>query len=53
MGMSCSSDEFCQRSDAIVEGPTGIRMLVDDILVQGATIDILLSRIRALLDKCK
>ena len=53
MGMSCSSGEFCRRSNAMVEELAGIRKLVDDTLVQGATIDILVSRIRALLDRCK
>ena len=34
MGLSCSSDEFCRRSDKVIEGLPGIRKLVDDILVQ-------------------
>ena len=34
MGLSCSSDKFCRRSDKIIEGLPGVRKLVDDILVQ-------------------
>ena len=33
MGLSCSSDEFCHRSDKVVEGLRGVRKLFDDILV--------------------
>ena len=53
MGMSCSSDEFCRRSDAIVEGLAGVRKLVDDILVQAPTLDMLVTRIKAVLERCK
>ena len=53
MGLSCSSDEFCRRSDEVMVGLPGCRKLVDDILVQAPTIDILLNRIRALLKRCK
>ena len=53
MGMSYSSDEFCRRSDAIMEGLEGVRKLVDDILIQGPIINILLRRIKALLERCR
>ena len=53
MGLSASSDEFCYRSDQIVQGLPGILKLVDDILVFAATEDELLSRIKLLLDRCR
>ena len=53
MGLSCSSDEFCRRSDRVVEGLPGIRKLVDDILVQAPELETLEKRITLLLEKCK
>ena len=34
MGLSCSSDEFCRRSDEVIRNLPGVRKLVDDILIQ-------------------
>ena len=45
MGLSCSSDEFCRRSDKIIEGLQGFVKLVDDILVQAPDIQTLQARI--------
>ena len=53
MGLSCSSDEFCRRSDKIVEGLQGVRKLVDDILVQAPDLKTLQDRIDKLLKRCK
>ena len=53
MGLSCSSDEFCRRSDKVIEGLPGIRKLVDDILVQAPDIDTLRNRIDQLLARCR
>ena len=53
MGLSCSSDEFCRRSDKIIEGLQGVRKLVDDILVQAPDIQTLQARINELLKRCK
>ena len=53
MGLSCSSDEFCRRSDTIVQGLPGVRKLVDDIIVQAPSIDVLIQRIKSVLDRCK
>ena len=53
MGLSCSSDEFCRRSDKIIEGLPGIRKLVDDILVQAPDLETLNIRIDSLLRRCK
>ena len=52
MGLSCSSDEFCRRSDKIIEGLPGIRKLVDDILVQAPDLETLNIRIDSLLQRC-
>ena len=53
MGMSCSTNEFCRRLAAIVEGLSGVRKLVNNILVQGPTMAVLEERIRGLLDRCR
>ena len=53
MGLSCSSDEFCRRSDKIIEGLPGVRKLVDDILVQAPDIKTLQSRIDQLIRRCR
>ena len=53
MGLSCSSDEFCRRSDKIIEGLPGIRKLVNDILVQAPDLMTLHDRIDKLLERCK
>ena len=53
MGLSCSSDEFCRRSDKIIEGLQGVRKLVDDILVQAPDIKTLKVRIDELLKRCR
>ena len=53
MGLSCSSDEFCRRSDKMVEGLQGVRKLVDDILVQAPDLKTLQDRINELLRRCK
>ena len=44
MSLSCSSDEFCRRSDKIVEGLPGVRKLVDDILMQAPDLTTLHDR---------
>ena len=53
MGLSCSSDEFCRRSDKIIEGLPGVGKLVDDILVQAPDLETLHKRIDQLLERCK
>ena len=53
MGLSASSDEFCRRSDEVIANLPGVRKLVDDILISAPTIDILTSRIQALLQRCR
>ena len=53
MGLSCSSDEFCRRSDKVIEGLPGVRKLVDDILVQAPDMNTLQKRIEGVIDRCK
>jgi transposase InsO family protein len=53
MGLSASGDEWCQRSDLALQGLEGCKKLVDDILVQAPTEEILHSRLRAVLDRCR
>ena len=53
MGLSCSSDEFCRRSDEVVRDLPGVRKLVDDILVQAPTMEALKDRISELLKRCR
>ena len=53
MRLSCSSDEFCRRSDKIIEGLQGVRKLVDDILIQVPNIKTLKVRIDELLKRCR
>ena len=52
MGLSASSDEWCRRSDQVIEGLEGVQKIVDDILVSAPTIETLNDRIRQVLDRC-
>ena len=53
MGLSCSSDEWNARSDEAIKGLPGVIKLVDDILVQGTSIQQLRERTLELLKKCR
>ena len=53
MGLCSSGDEFCQRSDEALAGIPGCIKLVDDILVQAATMEDLLKRLRAVFQRCR
>ena len=53
MGFCSSGDEFCRRSDEVIAGLVGVRKLVDDVLIQAPSIEVLVERIRALLERCK
>ena len=52
MGLSCSSDEWCARSDKALEGIGGCLKLVDDILVFDPDIETLQVRIKRVLQCC-
>ena len=53
MGLSCSGDWFCQRTDEALAGLDGVVKLVDDILVMGESEEELYTRIREVLDRCR
>lgn len=53
MGLSSSSDEFCYRTDRIIAGLPGVLKLIDDILVQAPSMDVLMTRVQALLERCR
>ena len=53
IGLSCSSDEFCRRSDQVIKGIQSVRKLVDDILIQAPDMPTLEKRIQHLLQCCK
>ena len=53
MGLSCSSDEFCRRSDEVIRDLPGVRKLVDDILIQAPSLEVLKNRISELLKRCR
>ena len=53
MGLNCSGDEFCRRSDAALEGATGVLKLVDDILVYADSIEQLKTRLNDVLQRCE
>ena len=52
MGLICSGDEFCERTDQALTGLIGILKLVDDILVFADTVLELEKRIEQLFKRC-
>ena len=52
MGLICSGDIFCERTDHALVGLVGILKLVDDILVFADTIPELEQRIEELFKRC-
>jgi hypothetical protein len=53
MGLSSSSDEWCQRSDAVINNIEGTKKIVDDILIWAPDQPTLYNRIRLVLDRCR
>jgi hypothetical protein len=53
MGLNPSGDWWCSKSDEALVGLEGVTKLVDDILVQAETREVLIQRIRAVLDRCR
>ena len=53
MGLCSSGDEFCTRTDEALAGLAGVVKLVDDILIQAATQEELLERLRAVFLRCR
>ena len=50
MGLNASSDEWCSRSDAVIEGLPWTRKIVDDILIWAETEEELMERTRVILN---
>lgn len=53
MGLNSSSDEFNIRTDAAVHGLPWLLKIVDDMLIQAPTRDLLFSRLRIVLGRCR
>ena len=53
MGLKPSSDDWCNRSDGIIEGLEWCRKIVDDVLVWASSWDELWPRIRVILGRCR
>ena len=52
MGLSSTNDEWCRRSDAILEGSEGSMKIVDDVIIQAPNYDILWKRAKTVFEKC-
>ena len=52
-GLNALSDEWCRRSDAVVEGLLWSRKIVDDILIWAPDMSTLQSRIEEISSRCK
>ena len=53
MGLSASSDEWCRRSDVIVESLPFAKKIVDDVLIWAPTLDDLKHRVLKVLERCR
>ena len=53
MGLNALSDEWCSRSDVVIEGLPWTRKIVDDILIWAETEEKLMERTRIILNRCK
>ena len=53
MGLSSTGDEWCHRSDVVVEDIPGASKIVDDILIAAKNYTDLNTKIRLVLDRCK
>jgi hypothetical protein len=53
MGLNASSDEWCARSDAALEGVEGVQKIVDDILIWAEDGNQLRERVEAVLSRCR
>ena len=52
MGLNCSGDEFCKRSDKALNGLEGVMKLIDDILIYAENYEQLFQRAEAVLQRC-
>jgi|GEM_PF-2645699 len=52
-GLNASSDEWCRRSDVIVEGLTYAKKIVDDVLIWASTPQELIQRAETIAERCR
>ena len=52
-GLNASSDEWCRRSDAVIDGLLYARKIVDDILIWASSLEELKDRIRIIASRCE
>jgi hypothetical protein len=53
MGLSATSDNWCWKSDFVIEGNENARKIVDDILCWGSTMQELMTKLDTILLRCK
>jgi hypothetical protein len=53
MGLNASGDEYCARGDRALSGLSGVRKIVDDIIIFASDLDELLVRTKEVLQRCK
>jgi hypothetical protein len=53
MGLSATSDDWCRKSNFVIEGNENARKIVDDILCWGATMQELMTKLDTILFRCK
>jgi hypothetical protein len=52
MGLSATSDDWCRKSNFVIEGNENARKIVDDILCWGATMQELMTKLDTILLRC-
>ena len=52
-GLNTSSDEWCQRSDTVIDGLPWAKKIVDDILVWAPSLPELKIRVETIANNCK
>jgi hypothetical protein len=53
MGLSATSDDWCRKSDFVIEGNENTKKIVDDILCWGTTMQELMTKLDTILLRCK
>jgi hypothetical protein len=53
IGLSATSDNWCRKSNFVIEGNKNARKIVDDILCWGVTMQELMTKLDTILLRCK
>jgi hypothetical protein len=53
MGLSATTDDWCRKSNFVIEGNKNAIKIVDDILCWGATMQELMTKLDTILFRCK